>query len=59
MSAENAQAGSSLWRDAWLRMGRNKAAMASLAVFTLMVFLCFVLERFCARNDPYVRQKVE
>ena len=52
MSAKNAQAGSSLWRDAWLRMGRNKAAMASLAVFTLMVFLCFVLAWFC--KDPNV-----
>jgi oligopeptide transport system permease protein len=41
---------SSLSRDAWLRMKKNKAAMASLALFGFMIFLCFVAAWFC--KDP-------
>ena len=50
MPDDASQAGSSLWRDAWLRMGRNKAAMVSLCVFCLMIFLCFGVAWFC--KDP-------
>ena len=50
MSDEVSEVGSSLWRDAWLRMGKNKAAMVSLAVFALMFALCFVMAWFC--KDP-------
>jgi oligopeptide transport system permease protein len=39
--------GTSLWKDAWHRMGKNKLAMASLAVFTIVVFFCFVFAWFC------------
>lgn len=43
---------SSLSRDAWLRMKKNKAAMASLALFSLMIFLCFVVAWACKNpND--------
>lgn len=47
---ENVEQGSSLWHDAWLRMGKNKLAMASLLVFALTCFLCFVVAWFC--KDP-------
>ena len=47
MPVEVQEAGSSLWRDAWLRMGKNKAAMASLVLFILMFILCFVTAWFC------------
>ncbi len=52
--AEQAQAspkhGSSLWRDARLRMARNKFAMAGFWVILVMFFMCFVLAWFCP--DP-------
>lgn len=41
---------SSLSKDAWLRMKKNKAAMASLALFVLMIFLCFGVAWAC--KDP-------
>ena len=34
-------AGKSLWRDAWLRLKANKAAMTSLVVLALMTLACF------------------
>ena len=42
--------GTSLWKDAWHRMGKNRLAMASLALFTVVVFFCFVVAWFC--KDP-------
>ena len=42
--------GSSLWRDAWLRMRKNKVAMASLFLFVGMFFACFILAWFM--GDP-------
>jgi oligopeptide transport system permease protein len=39
--------GSSLWRDAWLRMRKNKVAMGSFYFVLLMLFLCFVFAWFC------------
>ena len=51
---EQAQAspkpGSSLWRDARIRMARNKFAMAGFWVIVVMFFMCFVLAWFCP--DP-------
>ncbi len=34
--------GSSLWRDAWLRLRKNKLAVGSLMVFLLIVLFCVV-----------------
>ncbi len=34
--------GSSLWRDAWLRLQKNKLAVGSLMVFLLIVLFCVV-----------------
>ncbi len=39
--------GSSLWRDAWHRMRKNRLAMASLVIVVTMLFLCFVFAWFC------------
>lgn len=35
--------GRSLWQDAWLRLRRNRAAMASLALLALITVACIVL----------------
>lgn len=45
-------AGSSLSKDAWLRLKKNKAAMASLCIFGTMIFLCFVCAWGCM--DPNI-----
>jgi oligopeptide transport system permease protein len=42
--------GTSLWRDAWLRMRKNKMAMASLIIFVSMFVLCFIVAWFL--GDP-------
>jgi oligopeptide transport system permease protein len=42
--------GSSLWKDARMRMAQNKFAMASLGTITVMILLCFVFAWFC--KDP-------
>lgn len=34
--------GSSLWKDAFLRLSRNRAAMCSLAALALIVGACFL-----------------
>ncbi len=47
---QSTQGGSSLSRDAWIRMGKNKLAMASLWSFAIMIVLCFGLAWFC--KDP-------
>ncbi|NRB27143.1 MAG: ABC transporter permease [Roseibacillus sp.] len=46
----HAERGSSLWRDAWVRMGKNKAAIVSLVVFIITCLLCFGFAWFC--KDP-------
>ncbi len=40
MTAEPAEEGSSLWKDAWRRLGRNKLAMAGLAILFLLSLAC-------------------
>ena len=35
--------GSSLWKDAWHRLARNKPALASLAVLVFVMTACFIL----------------
>ncbi|GAA5481557.1 ABC transporter permease [Haloferula sargassicola] len=40
--APKIEKGSSLWRDAWHRLGRNKAAMASFWIIIIIAALCFL-----------------
>ncbi len=47
-----AEKGSSLGRDAWIRLQKNKLAMMSLWFFVAMVFLCFVGPLFPFIADP-------
>jgi oligopeptide transport system permease protein len=35
--------GSSLWKDAWHRLARNKPALVSLAVLVVVVIACFIV----------------
>ena len=44
---------SSLWRDAWLRLSRNRLAVAGAFVTALLFVLCFVGPLFC---QPYYEQ---
>ncbi len=44
--------GNSLSKDAWLRLSRNRAAMAALAFLVLMVLACFVLPLFPCIANP-------
>lgn len=43
--------GTSLWKDAWLRLRKNKLAMAGLVVVVVICFLCFVVRWFLP-HDP-------
>ncbi len=42
LDAEDRPRGRSPWRDAWLRLRRNRAAMVSLAVLALVSIICFL-----------------
>lgn len=52
MAAKSYTQGNSLWKDAWLRLSRNRAAMASLSFLILMVMACFVLPLFPCIANP-------
>jgi len=39
---ENAEQGTSLWRDAWLRLRRNRLALTGLAVLALFILLALL-----------------
>ncbi len=52
MAAKTYIQGNSLWKDAWLRLTRNRAAMAALAFLVLMVLACFVLPLFPIIPNP-------
>ena len=52
MAAKSYTQGNSLWKDAWLRLSRNRAAMASLSFIILMVLACFVLPLFPCIANP-------
>ena len=52
MAAQSYTQGNSLWKDAWLRLSRNRAAMASLSFLILMVLACFVLPLFPCIANP-------
>ncbi|MCB1088214.1 MAG: hypothetical protein KDM63_14285, partial [Verrucomicrobiae bacterium] len=42
--------GTSLGRDAWLRLRKNHLAVASMILLAAMFLLCFVVANFC--QDP-------
>ncbi|GAA5496252.1 oligopeptide transport system permease protein [Rubritalea squalenifaciens DSM 18772] len=52
MSSENLkiEEGTSLWKDAWIRLKKNKASMISLVVILIMLILCFIIPFF-----PFVK----
>ncbi len=52
MATKSYTQGNSLWKDAWLRLSRNRAAMASLSFLILMVLACFVLPLFPCIANP-------
>lgn len=51
-SPADAEKGSSLWRDAWIRLKKNKVATASLWIFIAIVFLCTLGPAILPLNDP-------
>lgn len=42
MKNKNSDAGQSLWQDAWLRLRKNRMAVASAITITLIFSLCFI-----------------
>ncbi len=44
--------GSSLWKDAWHRLARNKPALVSLGVLTVVVIACFIVPFLPFVKDP-------
>ena len=44
--------GSSLWKDAWHRLARNKAAVVSLGVLVVIVIACFIVPFLPFVKDP-------
>lgn len=46
--------GSSLWKDAWHRLARNKPAVVSLGVLFVVVIACFVVPFLPFVKDPTV-----
>ena len=47
-----ADAGHSLWSDAWLRLRRNRAAMCGFACLGFIILLCFIVPFFPVLPDP-------
>ncbi len=41
--APKTEAGNSLWKDAWLRLRHNRAAMASCMILSIIFILCFIV----------------
>lgn len=50
--SDNVEKGSSLWRDAWHRLSRNKAAMASLFFLIAIIIVCFLGPLFLPVPSP-------
>lgn len=44
--------GNSLWKDAWQRLLRNRAAMAALVFLIIMGLACFILPLFPCIDNP-------
>ncbi len=51
-SAPDLERGTSLWHDAWRRLARNRAAVASLAVLALIALACLVGPLVPGLPDP-------
>ena len=51
-SEELAEAGRSLWGDAWIRLRHNRAAMCGCAFLVFIILLCFIIPFFPALPDP-------
>lgn len=49
---EAAEAGRSLWGDAWIRLRHNRAAMAGCAILAIIILLCFIIPFFPFLPDP-------
>ncbi|MGA0900540.1 MAG: ABC transporter permease [Luteolibacter sp.] len=47
-----AEAGHSLWQDAWYRLRHNRAAMVSCVILTAIFVLCFIVPIFPLIDDP-------
>jgi oligopeptide transport system permease protein len=50
--APAAEAGHSLWSDAWIRLRRNRAAMGGCAILATIILLCFIIPFFPFLPDP-------
>lgn len=48
----NIDAGQSLWKDAWLRLKKNRMGVASAIVIGLIFLLCFVAPAIFSFQDP-------
>ena len=48
----NIDAGQSLWKDAWLRLKKNRMAVASAIVIGLIFLLCFIAPAIFNFQDP-------
>lgn len=48
---EQAEKGSSLWRDAWRRLKKNRVAVASAVVLTILLLVCIIQPEVTA--NPY------
>lgn len=44
--------GHSLWSDAWMRLKKNKMAMASLVILIVISVMCFIIPAFPIISDP-------
>lgn len=50
-----AEAGHSLWSDAWQRLRHNRAAMCGLACLAVIILLCFIVPFFPFLPDPAIQ----
>lgn len=50
--AVEAEAGHSLWSDAWIRLRRNRAAMCGCGFLVFIILLCFIVPFFPMLPDP-------
>ena len=48
----NIDAGQSLWKDAWLRLKKNRMAVTSAIVIGLIFLLCFIAPAIFSFQDP-------
>jgi len=54
MAAKTYTSGNSLWKDAWIRLTRNRPAMLALIFLVLMVLGCFILPLFPCIANPNI-----